>query len=50
VKDDITTTAAVDRLINHSTVLELNAESYRIETARKNVKNKAAYVCEEKKQ
>ena len=34
-KDDMTTTAAVDRLIHHSTVLELNAESYRVAMAKK---------------
>lgn len=37
-KDKITTTAAIDRLIHHSQILELNAESYRIATA----KNKKA--------
>lgn len=48
-KDDMTTTAAVDRLIHHSTVLELNAESYRVAMAKKNVEKKAALACEEKK-
>ncbi len=34
-KDDITTKAAVDRLVHHSTILKLNAESYRKESAKK---------------
>ena len=28
-KDEMTTAAAIDRLVHHATVLELNAESYR---------------------
>lgn len=48
-KDEMTTTAAVDRLIHHSTVLELNAESYRIATAKNNIKKTDARVCEDKK-
>jgi DNA replication protein DnaC len=32
-KDDITTAAAIDRLVHHSTILKLNAESYRKATA-----------------
>ncbi len=36
-KDAVTTMAAVDRLVHHSTVLELNGESYRVQAAtRKN--------------
>ena len=34
-KDDMTTAAAVDRLVHHSIVLELNTESYRISAAKK---------------
>ena len=33
-KDEMTTAAAIDRLVHHATVLELNAESYRIEHAK----------------
>lgn len=34
-KDQMTTVAAIDRLVHHSHVLELNAESYRIANAKK---------------
>lgn len=41
-KDKMTTTAAIDRLVHHATILELNAESYRIseakQTKEKNIK------------
>ncbi len=30
----MTTAAAIDRLIHHSEILELNAESFRIQTAK----------------
>jgi DNA replication protein DnaC len=33
-KDEMTTTAVIDRLIHHSVILELNAESYRIAHAK----------------
>lgn len=33
-KDEMTTTAAIDRLVHHSTVLELNTESYRLSKKR----------------
>jgi DNA replication protein DnaC len=33
-KDEITTAAAIDRLIHHAVILELNTESYRIATAK----------------
>ena len=36
-QDPMTTTAAVDRLVHHSTILELNVESYRIQEAKKRV-------------
>jgi len=38
-KDKMTTAAAIDRLIHHAHILELNAESYRIATAKKTKKN-----------
>jgi DNA replication protein DnaC len=34
-KDPMTTAAAIDRLVHHSVILELNLTSYRIEAARK---------------
>jgi len=34
-KDKMTTTAAIDRLIHHATILELNAKSFRIQEASK---------------
>ncbi len=34
-KDPMTTAAAVDRLVHHSVILEVNIESYRLEKARK---------------
>jgi len=40
-KDSMTTMAAIDRLVHHSTVLELNGESYRAETAKRKTKNEA---------
>jgi len=49
-KDEMTTTAAIDRLIHHSTILELNAESYRIATAKNNLKKKSSLVCEGNKE
>lgn len=39
-KDDMTTNAAVDRLVHHSVILELNATSYRSECAKNKLKNK----------
>lgn len=41
-KDEMTTMAAVDRLVHHSTVLELNGESYRAESAKR--KNKKGHL------
>lgn len=35
-KDEMTTNAAIDRLVHHSTILELNSESYRIRAAKDN--------------
>ena len=37
-KDDMTTAACIDRLVHHATILELNAESYRIASAKKRSK------------
>jgi len=34
-KDPMTTAAAIDRLVHHSFILELNVTSYRIEQAKK---------------
>ena len=39
-KDPMTTAAAIDRLIHHSIIIELNIPSYRLETAKKNQKTK----------
>ncbi len=33
-KDEMTTAAAIDRLVHHSTILELNTESYRVKSAK----------------
>ena len=38
-KDKMTTAAAIDRLIHHSHILELNTESYRISVAKKSRKD-----------
>jgi DNA replication protein DnaC len=35
-KDPMTTAAAIDRLIHHSVILELNLKSYRLESSKKN--------------
>ena len=40
-KDKMTTAAAIDRLIHHAHILELNAESYRVFVAKKNISNVA---------
>ena len=37
-KDPTTTAAAIDRLVHHSVIIELNLESYRLEESRKNQK------------
>jgi DNA replication protein DnaC len=34
-KDPMVTAAAIDRLVHHSVILELNIESYRMEAAKK---------------
>ena len=43
-KDAMTTAAAIDRLVHHSVILELNLPSYRVEQARK---SKAATAARE---
>ena len=37
-KDPMTTAAAIDRLVHHSIILELNLTSYRLESSKKNKK------------
>jgi DNA replication protein DnaC len=39
-KDPMTTAAAIDRLIHHSVIIELNIPSYRLETAKRNKKER----------
>jgi len=34
-KDPMTTAAAIDRLVHHSVILEMNIPSYRMEEAKK---------------
>lgn len=41
-KDPTTTAAAVDRLVHHSVIIELNVESYRLEASRKPAKQSTA--------
>ncbi|WP_457577666.1 IS21-like element helper ATPase IstB [Desulfomarina sp.] len=38
-KDPMTTAAAIDRLVHHSVILEVNVESYRLERAKKRKEN-----------
>ena len=38
-KDPMTAAAAIDRLVHHSVILELNINSYRMEDAQKKTKN-----------
>ena len=37
-QDPMTTAVAIDRLVHHSTILELNVESYRMQEAKKRAK------------
>lgn len=39
-KDPMTTAAAIDRLVHHSVILELNIDSYRLEEAKKGLQGK----------
>ena len=41
-KDAMTTAAAIDRLVHHSVILELNVPSYRAEAAKKNKQARTA--------
>ena len=43
-KDKMTTNAAIDRLVHHSSILELNATSYRTEEAKKQRKKEEAKI------
>jgi DNA replication protein DnaC len=38
-KDPMTTAAAIDRLVHHSVILELNIDSYRLEKSKENISN-----------
>ena len=38
----MTTAAAIDRLVHHSVILELNLPSYRLESSKKRQKTDAA--------
>ena len=39
-KDAMTTAAAIDRLVHHSVIIEMNVPSYRVEAAKKTTKKK----------
>ena len=39
-KDPMTTAAAIDRVVHHSVILELNVKSYRAEAAHKRTRRK----------
>ncbi|KKL13329.1 hypothetical protein LCGC14_2526860, partial [marine sediment metagenome] len=41
-KDPMTTAAAIDRLVHHSVILELNIASYRLEEAKRTKGKEAA--------
>jgi DNA replication protein DnaC len=43
-KDPMTTAAAIDRVVHHSVILELNVPSYRAEAAKKRLGDKSAKV------
>ena len=43
-KDPMTTAAAIDRLVHHSVIIELNIPSYRLETAKNTQKTSAEAV------
>jgi DNA replication protein DnaC len=47
-KDPMTTAAAVDRLVHHSTIVELNLTSYRLEAAKQGVNRGAPSGTPEK--
>lgn len=45
-KDPMTTAAAIDRLVHHSVIVELNVPSYRLEQARHNVQTVDQHTLE----
>jgi len=45
-KDEMSTNAAIDRLVHHSTILELNSESYRIKAAKDKGQNLSQKVSQ----
>ncbi len=45
-KDPMTTAAAIDRLVHHSVIVELNVPSYRLEQARHNVQTVEQFTAE----
>ncbi len=45
-KDPMTTAAAIDRLVHHSVILELNVESYRAQAAKARVKQQKSQKTE----
>ena len=48
-KDPMTTAAAIDRVVHHSVILELNVKSYRAEAAHKRSHQKHADQAEDAK-
>ena len=42
LKDAMTTAAAIDRVVHHSVILELNVKSYRAEAAKKRIRTNRA--------
>lgn len=46
-KDPMTTAAAIDRLVHHSIILELNIPSYRLEAAKRAKEQQAASTADE---
>ena len=45
-KDPMTTAAAIDRLVHHSVILELNLSSYRLEESQNKTKNQKLVLAE----
>jgi DNA replication protein DnaC len=45
-KDPMTTAAAIDRLVHHSVIVELNIPSYRAEQAKKAKQSRSASTTE----
>jgi len=48
-KDAMTTAAAIDRLVHHSIILELNVRSYRLEKAKRDDKTSSKGTSKEGK-